>query len=130
MVGDLFVGNLQDIGFFQAAFLYEKVGQTLVEALPHDLFHQPHDFGEPGGHQLVGVAGYGDGGFHQLPVDLRRDDPDLGVLFCLDGQIKLQTVQHTGGGKQADIHLKETVEGNLPSFVRDNIGPKLSGADQ
>ena len=50
MVGDVLVGELQLTGPLDGGLLQQKGGQALVQALPHDLLHQPHDFGEPAGH--------------------------------------------------------------------------------
>ena len=52
------------------------------------------------------------------------------ILLRLNGDIKLHASQHTGGGKQADIPVKEAVERNLPPFVREDVGPELAGFHQ
>ena len=55
--------------------LQQKRGQPLVKALPHDLLHEPHDLGEPGGHDLIGKIGYRGGFLHDALIYFCRDDP-------------------------------------------------------
>lgn len=63
-------------------------------------------------------------------ISVSRNNPHRGILLRLNGDLKLNAVHHTGGGKQANIPIKQTIEANLPSFIRKNIGTKLSASYQ
>ena len=63
-------------------------------------------------------------------ISVSRNNPHRGILLRLNGNLKLNTVHHTGGGKQANIPIKQTIEANLSSFIGKNIGTKLSASYQ
>ena len=123
MVADELMGDLEGFGAFQGGLLQQKGGQTLVKALPHDLFHPPHHLGEAGGHDVVGEIGDRCGLLHHLLVDLRGDNPKLRLLLCLNDDLELNAPHDAGSGKQADVPLKQTVKRHFPSLVRENVGP-------
>ncbi len=124
------MGDGQPVRALDGEFLQEESGHSLVHALPHNLFHQPHDLGKPGGHDLVGVVRQGSGPFHNTPIRLCGDDPEASVLLRLNGDVKLCAPQHTGGGKQTDILVKQAIDCDLTSLVRKDIGPELAGLHQ
>ena len=126
MVGNGLVGDFQLIRPLNGRLLQQEGRQPFVQALPHDLLHQPHDLGESAGHQLIGVVGHGGGLLHEALIDLRGDDPELGVLLRLNGHLELDGAHHAGGGKEAHIPVKQAVEGDLPPLVREDIGPELA----
>ena len=117
VVGDGLVGDIQPAGTLNHRFFQEKGGHPPVHTLPHDLLHEPHDLGKPGGHDLVGVVGGGGGLLQEPPVKLRGNHPERRVLLRLNGDVKLCAPQDAGGGKQADIPVKQAVDSNLPALV-------------
>ena len=130
MVGDGLVGEPQFLCPLDARLLQQKRRYPLVQALPHDLLDEPHDLRKAGGHQFVGVVGHRRRLLHDPPVYLRRDDPEVRVLLCLNGHLKLDGPHDAGGGEQAHIHIEQPVEGDLTPLLREHIGPQLSGLDQ
>ena len=127
MVGDGLVGDGQPVRALNGGLLQQKGGNPLVHAPPHHLLHKPHDLREAPGHELVGVVGQGGGLLHQLPVDLRRDDPEVRVLLRRDGHVELNAPHDAGGGEQADVPVKQPVDGDLPALLREDVGPELPG---
>lgn len=106
-------------GPFDRHFLQQECGYTLVETLPHDLLHEPHDIGEARGHQFVGIVGNRRRSFHDALINFGRYYPKVSVLFRLNGHFELNGTHDTGGGKQAHIPVKQTVDGDLaPSSER------------
>ena len=128
--GDLLVGDLQGGGLLDPGFLHQKARQSLVEALPHDLLHEPHDLGEVVGDEGVGVIGEGQALVHEVLVQTRGDDPDLRVLLRLDEHVEHHVGHDAGRGKQADIHIKEPADGDLPALLVEQVRPELAGLHQ
>lgn len=52
------------------------------------------------------------------------------VLFHFNGDFKLYAAHDTGGGKQTDILLKETVYRDLSALGGEHNRPQLPGLDQ
>ncbi len=121
------VCNFQRVAVLDRGFFQEKGGDAFVETLPHDLLNQPHHVGKSGGHQFIGVVRYRCGFSHNALIDLYGNDPKVGVLFGFDGDVKLNGAHHAGCGKQTHIPIKQTVNGDLPSFIGEDIGAKLAG---
>ena len=109
VIGDPFVGDPKGSGSFQGTLFQQKSGQTFVQALPHDLLHQPHDLRKTAADQLIGEIGYGSGLLHKFLEDAGWDNPHLAVLLRSDHYFKLDIGHDTGGGKQAHIPVKQTV---------------------
>ena len=125
MIGNGLMGDLQHAAPLDGSLLQQKGRHPLVQALPHDLLHQPHDLGEPAGHQLVGVVGHRRRRLHDVLVDLRGNDPEVRVLLRLDGDLKLDGAHDAGRREQAQIPVEQAVNGDLPPLVREDIGPEL-----
>ena len=117
MVGDFFMGDLQRLSPLQGAFLQKEGSQAFVEALPHDLLHQPHHIGEPAADELVCIIGNHSGFFHQILEQAGGKDPHFGILFCFDDHFELNIGHDAGGREQADIVVKEPVQRDLPAFA-------------
>ena len=60
-------------------------------------------------------------------IHLYGNDPHFGILFGFDNDVELNGAHHAGCGKQTHIPIKQTVNGNLPSFIGKNVGAKLTG---
>ena len=89
MVGDDLMGDLQLVGIFDGGFLQKKGGQAFIQAFPEDLLDEPHDVGKTRGHQLVGVVRERSGLCQEIFIELRRDQPELRILFRCDRNLKL-----------------------------------------
>ena len=130
MVGDFLVGQIQRLAALQGALLQQELGQPLVEPLPHDLLHQPHDLGKPAGHDLVGIVGQRGRLGHQSLKPVRRHQEKLGVLFRLNGDIELDAPHHARGREQTDVPGEQPVNGDFPALGREQAGPELAGLHQ
>lgn len=130
MVRNGFMGDPEGMGVLDGGFLQQKTCHPLVKALPHNLLDQPHHVGEAGGHQLVGVVGQRSGFLHNALIDFRRDDPQVGILLRFNDDVKLDRPHHAGGGEQADVPVKQPVNGDLPALVREDVRAELAGSDQ
>ena len=129
MAGNDLMGDPQIHRVLQRTFLQKERGQPLIEALPHDLLHEPHDIGEPGCHEVIDIVCHNSGVFHQMFIDMRRNDPEFRLLFCGNSDIKLNTIHHAGGGKQTGVHFKQTVDRHFPALFGIDIGPQLTGTN-
>ena len=126
MIGDGLMGEFQRGILLQCTFLEQESGEPFVKALPHHLFHQPHHFRKPGGHNLTRIVGERRRLLHHFLIPVRRNNPERGLFFRLNHDIKLHAVQHAGRGQQTDIAVKQPVNRNFPSFIGENIRPKLT----
>ena len=89
VIGNGLMGDFQMTGPFDRHFLQQECGYTLVETLPHDLLHEPHDIGEARGHQFVGIVGNRRRSFHDALINFGRYYPKVSVLFRLNGHFEL-----------------------------------------
>ena len=130
MVGDGLVGDFQCTASLDGGLFQEERRQAPVQALPHDLFHQPHHIRKAGGHQLIGIICRRCGFFQDAFVHLGGHHPEFRVLFRRDRHVELDGAQHAGGREQAHIQFEQAVERDLAAFVRQDVDPKLPGFDQ
>ena len=117
VVGDGLVGKAQHRRALNGGLLQQEGGHPLVQALPQDLFHQPHDLREPGRHHFVRVIRHGGGLLHQPFIYLGGNDPDFCILFRLYGHRKLKAAHDAGSGKQAHVPVKQAVNRDFPPFL-------------
>ncbi|MPM27771.1 hypothetical protein SDC9_74285 [bioreactor metagenome] len=120
MSGNFVVRNTQHVAAVQRALCQEKFRKALVKALPHNLLHQPHHLGKPGGHQLIGVIRHSKRTVGKPFVYVRGNYPQLRVLLRLHGNVKLNVLHNAGGGKQAHVPLEQAVDGDLLPLVGEN----------
>ena len=124
------MGQPQGGGPFNDGFFQQKGSQALVKALPQDLLNEPHHLGKPCRHNLVGKVRQWRGGFHDPLVDFGGNHPERGILFRLDGDVKLDGPHHAGGGEQAQVALEKPVQGYLPPLGGQHKGPELAALHQ
>ena len=129
MVGNFFVGDFQNGSSLQLGFFQQKGGQSLVEAFPHNLLHEPHYLGKAAADQLIGIVGHNGGLLHHCFEQAGRENPECTVLFCFHNDFKLNIGHNAGCGEQADIPLKQSVQRNLPAFAGKGVHPQLTGTD-
>ena len=67
---------------------------------------------------------------HEILIQAGRDHEDLRVLFCLDENVEHHVGHDAGGGEQADVHLEEPADGDLPALVAEQVGPELAAFHQ
>ena len=128
MVGNLLVGNFQFPGFFQLRLLQQEGSQPLVNALPHDLLHEPHQLGEITAEQIAGIVRNRQRFIHQIFEHAGRNTPEFGVLFRLNHHIKLHIRHDTGRTQQTDIVLGQAADGDLSAILRQDVGAQLTTA--
>ncbi|MPN60134.1 hypothetical protein SDC9_207859 [bioreactor metagenome] len=85
------------------------------------MLHQPHHLGEAAGHQLTGEVGRRGALGGEGLVDLRGNDPQPGFPFGFQHEVKLNAGEHAGGGEQAHIPVKKTIQGDLLPLLRENV---------
>jgi len=123
---DFFVRDTQRDTVIERAFLKQESGKSFVEAFPHDLFYEPHNFRKTGGHQFIREIRGSRVAVHQLLVNGGRDHVQLGILLRFDRDVELDIFHDTGRRKQADIPFQKTVDRNLSSFVGTDKGAELT----